>query len=132
MIEQNQILQFFSVNKQNIIQKYQLKKIGIFGSYARGEQKPDSDLDLLVEFEDNTLNLTEKKELLQKEIQAIFNVNVDICREKYIKPVFRQHILRMGLQQKDSGFSSTLFRKDKRPCKQSLMAEMYTIKIAKG
>jgi predicted nucleotidyltransferase len=93
MVNQTQILDYLSVNKQNISQKYHLKKIGIFGSYARGEQTPESDLDLLVEFEDNTPDLTEKKEFLRKEIQSIFQIHVDICREKYIKPIFRQQIL---------------------------------------
>ncbi len=31
--------------------KYKVKKIGIFGSYARGDQKKDSDIDILVELE---------------------------------------------------------------------------------
>jgi predicted nucleotidyltransferase len=88
-INKNQILQYLSANKE----KYRLKKIGIFGSYARNEQTPESDLDLLVEFEDNTPDLTEKKEFLRKDIQSVFHLQVDICREKYIKPVFRQQIL---------------------------------------
>jgi len=70
-----------------------LKKLGIFGSYARNEQTPTSDLDLLVEFEDNTHNLTDVKDFLRKEIQSVFSIPVDICREKYIKPIFRQQIL---------------------------------------
>jgi len=90
---QSQILQFLSVNKQTISRKYHLKKMGIFGSYARNEQTPESDLDLLVEFEENTPDLTEKKDFLRKELQSVFHIPVDICREKYIKPVFRQHIL---------------------------------------
>ena len=93
MINQSQVLQYLSENKQNISRKYQLKKLGIFGSYARREQTPDSDLDLLIEFEDNTPDLTEKKEFLRKEIQSVFHIDVDICREKYIKPIFRQQIL---------------------------------------
>ena len=93
MISQSQILHFLSVNKQDISRKYQLTKLGVFGSYARGEQTAVSDLDLLIEFEDNTPNLTEKKEFLRKEIQSVFHIQVDICREKYIKPVFRQQIL---------------------------------------
>jgi len=93
MINQSQILQYLSANKQDISRKYHLKKLGIFGSYARSEQTATSDLDLLVEFEDNTINLTEKKEFLRKEIQSTFNIQVDICREKYIKPVFRKQIL---------------------------------------
>jgi len=93
MLHQSQILNYLSANKQNISRKYHLKKLGIFGSYARNEQTPESDLDLLVEFEDNTSDLTDKKEFLRKEIQSVFNIPVDICREKYIKPVFRQQIL---------------------------------------
>ena len=31
-------------------EKYQVSYLGVFGSYVRGEQKPKSDLDLLVEF----------------------------------------------------------------------------------
>jgi len=93
MINQTQILDYLSANKQHISQKYHLKKLGIFGSYARNEQTPESDLDLLVEFEDNTPDLFDKKEFLRKEIQSIFHIHVDICREKYIKPIFRKYIL---------------------------------------
>ena len=93
MVEQSQILHYLSENKQNISRKYRLKKLGILGSYARGEQTPESDLDLLVEFEDNTLDLTDKKNSLREEMQSVFNIQVDICREKYIKSVFRKQIL---------------------------------------
>jgi len=93
MIEQSQIIHYLSVNKQSISRKYRLKKLGIFGSYARNEQTLASDLDLLIEFEDNTPDLTDKKNFLRKEIQSVFNIPVDICREKYIKPIFRQQIL---------------------------------------
>ena len=34
-----------------ILKKYDVKKIGLFGSYAKGEQKKDSDIDFLVEFD---------------------------------------------------------------------------------
>ena len=93
MDNQSQILQYLSTNKQNISRKYHLKKLGIFGSYARSEQTSKSDLDLLIEFEDNTPDLTEKKEFLRKEIQEVFHIQVDICREKYLNPIFRQQIL---------------------------------------
>jgi len=93
MIEQSQIIHYLSNNKQSISQRYRLRKLGIFGSYARNEQTPTSDLDLLVEFEDNTPDLAVIKEFLRKEIQSVFNIPVDICREKYIKPIFRQQIL---------------------------------------
>ena len=94
ILKQNIILNYLSENKHKISRKYHLTKLGIFGSYARNEQTSESDLDLLVEFEENTADLTGKKEYLRKEIQKVFNLHVDICREKYIKPIFRQQILK--------------------------------------
>ena len=93
MVAQSQIIHYLSTNKQSISRKYYLKKLGIFGSYARNEQTSASDLDLLVEFQDNTPDLSIIKEFLRNEMQSVFQIPVDICREKYIKPVFRQQIL---------------------------------------
>ena len=36
--------------KKSLFQKYPIKELAIFGSYAREEQSPKSDLDVLVEF----------------------------------------------------------------------------------
>ena len=93
MIEQSKIFNYLAANKQEISRRYNLTKLGVFGSYARGEQTSQSDLDLLVEFEENTPYLSEKKDQLRKEIQSVFNLKVDICTEKYIKPIFRELIL---------------------------------------
>ena len=93
MLEQSQIIHYLSANKQSLSRRYRLKKLGIFGSYARNEQTQASDLDLLVEFEDNTPDLSNIKNFLRKEMQSVFQIPVDICREKYIKPIFRQQIL---------------------------------------
>lgn len=38
------------LHKNRLMDRYGLSSIGIFGSYARNEQREDSDLDLLVEF----------------------------------------------------------------------------------
>ena len=93
MIELNQILFYLSSNKSRLKKDYHLKKIGVFGFIARGEQNNKSDIDLIVEFEDNTPDLYMIKQQLREEIQAKFNLSVDICREKYIKPIFRNQIL---------------------------------------
>jgi predicted nucleotidyltransferase len=93
MFGKEQILAYLLQNKSHFLQKYHLVKLGVFGSYARGEQQQGSDLDLIVEFKDNTQNLSEIKNELRSEIQATFDIPVDICREKYIKPFFRQKIL---------------------------------------
>lgn len=93
MIESKQILQFLSDNKERWLKEYQIEKVGIFGSCARGEQKENSDIDLIIEFSLNTQDLYSKKSKIKKEIETKFNTPVDICREKYINPFFKKHIL---------------------------------------
>ena len=93
MIDSNKILFYLTSNKKRLEEEYHLVKIGVFGSIARGEQNELSDIDLIVEFENNTANLYTLKQKLKNEIQSEFNLPVDICREKYIKPVFKQQIL---------------------------------------
>lgn len=93
MISSNQVLAYLASNKMRFQQEYHLTKIGVFGSIARNEPVDDSDIDLIIEFEDNTDDLFDLKQKLKAEIMNEFNVSVDICREKYIKPVFRKQIL---------------------------------------
>lgn len=53
-----------------LARKYKIKEIGIFGSWIKGEQKRKSDLDILVEFEENAeislFDFIEIKEYLSK------------------------------------------------------------------
>ena len=93
MIDSSKILFYLTSNKKRLEKEYHLIKIGIFGSIARGEQNEQSDIDLIVEFENNTPDLFSIKQQLKNEIQLQFHLPVDICREKYIKPIFRQRIL---------------------------------------
>ena len=93
MVDSKQILIYLSSNKARFKKDYHLIRIGIFGSVARGEQNENSDIDLVVEFEENTPDLYTVKQRLKDEIQSKFNLPVDICREKYIKPVFKKLVL---------------------------------------
>ena len=47
---------------ENLLRRYSVKRLGLFGSYARGQQKRGSDVDFLVDFEkptyDNFIDLT--------------------------------------------------------------------------
>jgi len=66
---------------RNILKQYGVKKIGLFGSYAREEQKRRSDIDFLVEFEepnfDNFMDLTFYFEnLFGKKVELITNGNL--------------------------------------------------------
>ncbi|BAI80035.1 conserved hypothetical protein [Deferribacter desulfuricans SSM1] len=45
------IKQLLKKHKKEIKERFGVKNLYIFGSYVRGEQTPDSDIDILVEFE---------------------------------------------------------------------------------
>ncbi len=81
------ILNYLILNKERLSNEYHLTKIGLFGSMARGDFNDNSDIDIIVEFEPNTLDLFTLKLRLKQEIQEKFQRQVDICRLKYIKPI---------------------------------------------
>ena len=94
MKTRDQILSFLSQNKKLFRDKFHIVRIGLFGSYARGEQNVNSDIDLLVEFEDNTQDLYDLKIQLKDFFKKNIGIEVDICREKYIKPRIKNSILK--------------------------------------
>ena len=97
MVTQKEILIFLKDKKPDFYNDFKIVKIGIFGSYAGGTQTASSDIDILVEFEPRTENLTEKKSNLRAILKAKFNKEIDICREKYIKPYFKKQILETAI-----------------------------------
>ena len=92
MLDANNILNYLRTNKDRLILDYHLTKIGLFGSMSRGEQNDSSDIDLVIEFEPDTPDLYTLKLKLKEEIQSRFDRQVDICRLKYIKPIFKNQI----------------------------------------
>jgi predicted nucleotidyltransferase len=47
-----EIKQILRAQKSHLASEYGVAEIGIFGSYVRGEQQPDSDIDVLIELEE--------------------------------------------------------------------------------
>lgn len=94
MKTKDQILSFLAQNKKLFRDRFHIVRIGLFGSYAREEQNLNSDIDLLVEFEENTQDLYELKIQLKEFFQIQLGIGIDICREKYIKPRFKSSILK--------------------------------------
>ncbi len=50
MISTEEIIKTLQAKRIDLVNNYNITKLGLFGSYARGEQTNDSDVDILVEF----------------------------------------------------------------------------------
>ena len=85
----NDIRNTLQINKQRLSEKYGVSIMAIFGSYGRGQQSEDSDIDILVDF---------KKPIgiefidLADELEMLLNKKVDLVSLKGIKPVYYQNI----------------------------------------
>lgn len=79
--------------KPSLKEKFKVKNIGIFGSYLRGEEKEESDLDILVEFEKSAdLSLLDFIGL-ENYLSEILGVKVDLVEKCTLKPRIGKHIL---------------------------------------
>ena len=94
MLTQENILNFLSENKLFLREQFHVVKIGIFGSFARNEQNPDSDIDILIEMENNVSNIYDLKWNLREFLKNQFQRDVDICNSKHIKPYAKDYILK--------------------------------------
>ena len=72
-------------------EKFRVKKIGIFGSYSRGEQQKSSDIDILVEFYEEP-SLFEFIRL-ERFLKNILKIKVDLVMKDSLKPYIGKHIL---------------------------------------
>lgn len=67
-------------------QKYKVKEIGIFGSYVKGEEKKTSDIDILVEFEEEAeIGLIEFVHL-ENYLTDLLGIKVDLVLKRALKP----------------------------------------------
>ena len=62
-----------------------VKKAWIFGSFARGEETPLSDIDLLVTYEDNARVSLLKQASMINELESLLDRSVDIVPEKLLR-----------------------------------------------
>jgi len=90
MSELKKIEKILKGNKENIKKKFYVEKIGIFGSFSKGEETPDSDVDILVEFNGPIgWDFIELNDYLEH----ILGKKVDLVSIKALKPQLKDDIL---------------------------------------
>jgi len=74
-----------------VLKEYKVTQAGIFGSYARGEQKNNSDIDILIKIDDKAglIEIIKLKGLLQK----VTKKKVDLVEYETIRKELREQIL---------------------------------------
>jgi predicted nucleotidyltransferase len=80
-------------HKAEIKKKFKVKTIGVFGSYVRGEQKRGSDVDILVEFEEDAKIGFFKFLDLEEFLSQKLGVKVDLVTKNALKPYIGKRIL---------------------------------------
>ena len=79
-------------HREELISKFMVKEIGIFGSYVRGDQDETSDIDILVDYSDEHISLFDVLEL-KYYFEELLRLKVDIVTREALKPVIGKHIM---------------------------------------
>lgn len=77
----------------SLCSKYNVRELALFGSAARQESRPESDIDLLVSFEDGVPVTLFTLIELQAELSALFARPVDLVPKNGLKPSLRADVL---------------------------------------
>jgi len=91
MTATKKIKQILTQEKPVIQTKYGVKKIGLFGSYIHNKQTPQSDIDLLVEFQKPISFFTFLD--LESYLESKLNHKIDLVTPNALKPAIGQQIL---------------------------------------
>ncbi len=75
-----------------ILKKNRVVRAGIFGSYARGEEKKNSDIDILVKIDDEKMSLLDFI-ILNRKLEKILGRKVDLVEYGVIKPLIKEQVL---------------------------------------
>jgi hypothetical protein len=77
-----------------VCRRYGVKELSLFGSSARGEMRPESDVDIMVEFEPGVRIGLIKFESLVDELESLAGRRVDLVTKRGLKPWVRPGVLK--------------------------------------
>ncbi|WP_312057960.1 nucleotidyltransferase family protein [Fervidobacterium pennivorans subsp. carthaginiensis] len=92
MKRQEDILKILTEQKQYLVQNFGVEEIALFGSYARGEENEESDIDILIQFKEGYKTFDNYMEL-KFYLEELFGKTVDLVIKSAIKPRLKPYIL---------------------------------------
>lgn len=88
-LDKTNILNYLKEHYPEFKEKFHVEKIGLFGSYAKGNATNESDIDIFVKMKPSLFDMIAIKEQIENDLHK----KVDIVREhKNIKPLFLEMI----------------------------------------
>ncbi len=86
-------IEILKKHEEEIKKRYNVSKIGVFGSYARGEGKEESDVDIFVEFRKGFKTFDNYMDL-KFYLEDLFSRRIDLVTFKALKPQLKKDILK--------------------------------------
>lgn len=84
-----QIMELLAAGKPEIEYRFRVKNMALFGSYARGDQTPESDVDILVDVEPR---IGLEFVTLSERLESLLGLPVELVSRRALKPRFYQSI----------------------------------------
>jgi len=91
-MEKNEIFKTINLQMPYLKEKYHVKKLGVFGSVARNEQSPESDVDILVEFESPVGFFDFIR--MENFLTGVLKMKVDLITRKALKSAIKEEVLK--------------------------------------
>lgn len=76
-----------------------IRRLSLFGSFLRGEARPDSDLDLLAEFDSDRIPSLLGLARMEQDLTALLSRKVDLRTPEELSPYFREEVMRTAEEQ---------------------------------
>jgi uncharacterized protein len=96
-LQSEDILKVLRQQKDFLHKNFFVKKIGLFGSFARNEANEKSDIDFLVEFDAPLEIYIANRNSVIEYLQKTFGREVDIANPKSLKPHYKERILKQAV-----------------------------------
>ena len=83
-----------STSLTDVCRRYGVKELTLFGSAVRGEMRPDSDIDMMVEFEPGVRVGVIQFESLVQDLTALAGRRIDLVTKRGLKPWVRAEVVK--------------------------------------